>query len=296
MSFPRMGLTLDVQVTDTPDAIRIDISGEGGEVLLKRKGEILDALQQIVNTGFRRELDDDRSFVVDCLGYRKGKDEELKQMTRFTMEKATRLGAAGDGPAEPVLSPSRPPHGRRGSDDVVREHRRCVSEDGHHFEEMKCPAWRPDFGSSGSSRLQPGDPERRSQHVLDRRHDRRDRDAARPRRDRRRAAERACRRDDRRRADRPLLIRAASRDTRGRPTRTGHAIDQAVVTHFPAPHSYTGDDVVEISAHGSPVVLEAIVGAAVAAGARIANPGEFTFRAYPQRSASISCKRKRWAI
>jgi tRNA modification GTPase len=60
----------------------------------------------------------------------------------------------------------------------------------------------------------------------------------------------------------------------------GRAIDQAVVTHFPAPHSYTGDDVVELSAHGSPVVLDAIVRAAVAAGARLANPGEFTFRAY----------------
>ena len=58
------------------------------------------------------------------------------------------------------------------------------------------------------------------------------------------------------------------------------SIDQAVVTRFPAPHSYTGDDVVEIAAHGSPVVLDAIVNAAVAAGARIANPGEFTFRAY----------------
>jgi tRNA modification GTPase len=60
----------------------------------------------------------------------------------------------------------------------------------------------------------------------------------------------------------------------------GRAIDQAVVTHFPAPHSYTGDDVVELSAHGSPVVLDAIVRAAAAAGARLANPGEFTFRAY----------------
>src|SRR5258705_1469694 len=56
-------------------------------------------------------------------------------------------------------------------------------------------------------------------------------------------------------------------------------IDQAVVTLFPAPHSYTGDDVVELSAHGSPVVLEAIVGAALAAGARLANPREFTFPA-----------------
>ena len=57
-------------------------------------------------------------------------------------------------------------------------------------------------------------------------------------------------------------------------------IDQAVVTHFPSPHSYTGDDVVEISAHGSPVVLRAIVGAAMARGARLASPGEFTFRAF----------------
>ena len=60
----------------------------------------------------------------------------------------------------------------------------------------------------------------------------------------------------------------------------GAAIDQAVVTHFPAPHSYTGDDVVELAAHGSPVVLDAIVGAAVQGGARLANPGEFTYRAY----------------
>lgn len=60
----------------------------------------------------------------------------------------------------------------------------------------------------------------------------------------------------------------------------GDPIDEAVITHFPAPHSYTGEDVVEISAHGSPVVLHAIVAAAQTAGARLANPGEFTLRAY----------------
>lgn len=60
----------------------------------------------------------------------------------------------------------------------------------------------------------------------------------------------------------------------------GSPVDQAVVTCFPAPHSYTGEDVVELSAHGSPIVLQAIVAAAMAAGARLANPGEFTFRAY----------------
>ena len=96
-----MGLELDVQVLDTPDAIRIEIAGSGGEVLLKRKAEALDALQQIVNTGFRRELDDDRSFVVDCLGYRKGKDDELRQMTRFTMEKAKLSGPQEMGPLNP---------------------------------------------------------------------------------------------------------------------------------------------------------------------------------------------------
>ena len=58
------------------------------------------------------------------------------------------------------------------------------------------------------------------------------------------------------------------------------AIDQVVVTSFPAPHSYTGDDVVELSAHGSPVLLEQIVRSAVGAGARLARPGEFTLRAF----------------
>jgi tRNA modification GTPase len=58
------------------------------------------------------------------------------------------------------------------------------------------------------------------------------------------------------------------------------AIDQVVATYFPAPASYTGDDVVELSAHGSPVVLRAIVSAAIARGARLAEPGEFTLRAF----------------
>jgi tRNA modification GTPase len=58
------------------------------------------------------------------------------------------------------------------------------------------------------------------------------------------------------------------------------AIDQAVATYFAAPHSYTGDDVVELSAHGSPVVLHEIVTAAIDAGARLAEPGEFTLRAF----------------
>lgn len=58
------------------------------------------------------------------------------------------------------------------------------------------------------------------------------------------------------------------------------AIDHVVVTWFAAPASYTGEDVVEVSAHGSPVVLTSILHAAIDAGARLAEPGEFTFRAF----------------
>lgn len=56
--------------------------------------------------------------------------------------------------------------------------------------------------------------------------------------------------------------------------------DQVVATYFPAPHSYTGEHVVEISAHGSPVVLRQIVATAMASGSRLAEPGEFTLRAF----------------
>lgn len=61
---------------------------------------------------------------------------------------------------------------------------------------------------------------------------------------------------------------------------TGERIDEAVVTFFAKPHSYTTDDVVEISAHGSPVVLRHVVELAVARGGRLAEPGEFTMRAF----------------
>ncbi len=57
-------------------------------------------------------------------------------------------------------------------------------------------------------------------------------------------------------------------------------IDEVVVTYFAAPHSYTTDDIVEISAHGSPVVLRHVVELALARGARLAEPGEFTMRAF----------------
>lgn len=61
---------------------------------------------------------------------------------------------------------------------------------------------------------------------------------------------------------------------------SGERIDEVVATMFAAPHSYTTDDVVEISCHGSPVVLRRAVEMAIALGARLAEPGEFTQRAF----------------
>ncbi len=64
------------------------------------------------------------------------------------------------------------------------------------------------------------------------------------------------------------------------PDASGHAVDQVVVTYFAAPRSYTAEDVIEISCHGAPVVLRFALERACASGARLAEPGEFTLRAY----------------
>jgi spoIIIJ-associated protein len=97
-----MGVPLEITITELPDSVRVDLTGEAGEALLRRRGETLDALQHIVNTAFRRELKDDRSFVVDCLDYRRGKDAELKQMARFMVEKAKSSGVPQEmGPLNP---------------------------------------------------------------------------------------------------------------------------------------------------------------------------------------------------
>jgi len=76
----------------------------------------------------------------------------------------------------------------------------------------------------------------------------------------------------------PELVEGAAAPHNAAP-REQH-IDEVVVTYFAKPHSYTADDIVEISAHGSPVVLRHIVELAIAGGARLAEPGEFTMRAF----------------
>jgi tRNA modification GTPase len=64
------------------------------------------------------------------------------------------------------------------------------------------------------------------------------------------------------------------------PDESGHLVDEVVATWFAAPRSYTAEDVVEISCHGAPVILQHCLGRAVQLGARLAEPGEFTLRAF----------------
>jgi tRNA modification GTPase len=78
----------------------------------------------------------------------------------------------------------------------------------------------------------------------------------------------------------PTRLVAKGADSAGHPQPNSQRIDEVVVTYFAKPHSYTTDDIIEISAHGSPVVLRHIVELCVAAGARLAEPGEFTMRAF----------------
>jgi spoIIIJ-associated protein len=97
-----MGLTLAIEREETPDNIRFNLTGDGAEVLLKRQGEALDALQVIVNTAFRRDARGERHYVVDALGFRKAKDVELRQMARFLVEKAKTSGMPQEiGPLNP---------------------------------------------------------------------------------------------------------------------------------------------------------------------------------------------------
>src|SRR5580658_4334180 len=57
-------------------------------------------------------------------------------------------------------------------------------------------------------------------------------------------------------------------------------LDRGIVLFSPAPHSYTGEDTLELHVHGSPVVVREVLRAAIACGARLALPGEFTQRAF----------------
>ena len=96
-----MGIELTAAVEETPEATRINLDGEDGGVLIRRGGEGLQALQHVVATTFRRHLGDDRRIVIDCNGFRREKDAELRQMALFMAQKARENGPQEMGPLNP---------------------------------------------------------------------------------------------------------------------------------------------------------------------------------------------------
>ena len=85
-------LALTATIEETPEATRINLDGEDGGVLIRRSGEGLQALQYVVATTFRKQLGDDNRIVIDCNGYRRDKDAELRQMALFMAAKLGRRG------------------------------------------------------------------------------------------------------------------------------------------------------------------------------------------------------------
>ena len=97
-----MGVALTTSVEETAEGTRINLEGEDGGVLVRRGGEGLQALQHLVATAFRKQLGDDNRIMIDCNGFRKEKDAELRQMARFVAEKARSSGTAQEmGPLNP---------------------------------------------------------------------------------------------------------------------------------------------------------------------------------------------------
>jgi tRNA modification GTPase len=78
----------------------------------------------------------------------------------------------------------------------------------------------------------------------------------------------------------PLGVPNRARFGRVVDTRTEETVDEVVLIYFKAPRSYTGEDVLELSCHGSPIILRRVLEIVTSRGARIAEPGEFTFRAF----------------
>jgi spoIIIJ-associated protein len=87
-----LGIKAAVNVEETVDGPRLNLTGEEAELLVRHRGEPLKALQHVVDMSFSRALGDDRRVFVDALEYRKGKDVELRKMAVFLAQKAKDTG------------------------------------------------------------------------------------------------------------------------------------------------------------------------------------------------------------
>ena len=87
-----LGIAADISVEQTPDGPRVNIGGDEAELLVRHRGEPVKALQHVVDMAFSRSQGADRRVFVDALGYRKGKDIELRQMAKLLAEKVQQTG------------------------------------------------------------------------------------------------------------------------------------------------------------------------------------------------------------
>jgi len=87
-----LGINASVDVEQSPDGPRLNITGEQAEILVRHRGEPLKALQHVVDMAYGRSLPDDQRVFIDALGYRKGKDVELRQMAKLLAEKVKQTG------------------------------------------------------------------------------------------------------------------------------------------------------------------------------------------------------------
>src|SRR2546426_4636887 len=87
-----LGINASVDVEQSPDGPRLNITGEQAEILVRHRGEPLKALQHVVDMAYGRALSDEARVFIDALEYRKGKDIELRQMAKLLAEKAKQTG------------------------------------------------------------------------------------------------------------------------------------------------------------------------------------------------------------
>ncbi len=87
-----LGISSPIEIEETSDGPRINMTGEDAELLARHRGEPLKALQHVVDMAFSRDLPDEQRVFVDALGYRRGKDLELRQMAKYLANKAKETG------------------------------------------------------------------------------------------------------------------------------------------------------------------------------------------------------------
>jgi spoIIIJ-associated protein len=87
-----LGVKATIATEETADGPRLNLTGDEAELLVRHRGEPLKALQHVVDMSFSRSLPDDKRVFIDALGYRKGKDIELRKMATFLAEKVKQSG------------------------------------------------------------------------------------------------------------------------------------------------------------------------------------------------------------